>query len=144
MADMLDVLLNLLQQKMNDPYVDIKVDEKLYSCLEEVGLIQADTWPNLPIVINDGSAGSIRVYLPCEMDKLSSECRGMLAYLERVGLIDFREREHLIETLLQLPETPVETAHLFIVLALHILFQPEKLNSYLLMQDLLPISDELH
>lgn len=142
MADMLDVLLNLLQQKINHPQFDIEVDASLQAYLQELGVIAPKSEPPEPITIGKSDENSFRVYLPFEIDKISSECRGMLDYFERIGLVDCQEREQVIESLLQLPQTPVEGHHLLIVMALQLLLKPEKLKDYLLMQDLLHVNQE--
>lgn len=50
------------------------------------------------------SSGAIRVYAAQEMEKLSTECRGFLHYLEQLGILSATTRELAIERLLALNE----------------------------------------
>lgn len=56
----------------------------------------------LPIVFGPGSA--IRVYAREEQDRLSTECRGFLLYLEQLGILRAQTRELVIDRLLALTE----------------------------------------
>jgi Smg protein len=51
-----------------------------------------------------GPSASIRVYAREEMDKLSTECRGFMLYLEQLGILSPQNREMVIERLLALED----------------------------------------
>ena len=47
-----------------------------------------------------GPRGSLRVFAHEEIDRLSTECRGFLLYLEQLGILDCSSREVVIDRLL--------------------------------------------
>lgn len=56
----------------------------------------------LPIVF--GPSGALRVYAAEEMEKLSTECRGFIMYLEQLGILAAPTRELVIDRLMALTE----------------------------------------
>ena len=56
----------------------------------------------LPIIF--GPSGAIRVYAREELSRLSTECRGLLMYLEQLGILNAASRELVIDRLLALHE----------------------------------------
>jgi Smg protein len=48
--------------------------------------------------------GALRVYAPSECDRLSSECRGFLLYLEQLGILNSQSRELVIGRLLAIDD----------------------------------------
>lgn len=65
----------------------------------------------------DSFAGSrsFRSYASGESERLSPDCRGLIAFLESSGVIDPPMRERIIERALALPDPRIEPAQLRIV-----------------------------
>lgn len=56
----------------------------------------------LPLAFGPGSA--LRVYAKQEMDRLATECRGFLLYLEQLGILSPENRERVIDRLMELED----------------------------------------
>lgn len=56
------------------------------------------------VPLKSGELGTIRIYAPEEMAKLSTECRGFLLYLEQLGILTPDSRELVVERLLAIQD----------------------------------------
>ena len=110
----LDVLMYLFESYQTVEFVDQANHENLQEELvaagfeaEEVG--NAFRWLDgltqtrqLPMVFGPGAA--LRVYTREEMQRIPTECRGFLLYLEQLGILSPTHREWIIDRLMALVE----------------------------------------
>ncbi|MDP9139813.1 MAG: DUF494 domain-containing protein [Pseudomonadota bacterium] len=110
----LDVLMYLLENYQEGEFSGADNQATLQEELIAAGfpddqVIQAFNWLDglaeqrqLPIVF--GPTAATRLYAREEMDKISTECRGFLMYLEQLGILDGSLRELVIDRLMALRE----------------------------------------
>ncbi len=111
---LLDVLMYLFENYHDGEYSDADNQETLRVELAAAGFPEEEVnhafaW--LDDLASDrdrprvaARAGVIRVYAREEQERLSSECRGFLLYLEQLGILDAASRELVIERLLAIRE----------------------------------------
>jgi len=58
-----------------------------------------------PYLVQAAPITSFRAYMPEEVARLDSGCRGFLMYLEQIGVLDFTTREMVIDRVMEL-DTP--------------------------------------
>lgn len=80
---------------------------------------------------------SIRIYNDVEMQKLSVECRGLLAFLEQANILDHHDREFVIERVMALDTEEIELQQLKWVILMVLLNQPGKEAAYAWMEDIM-------
>ncbi|MEW6445084.1 MAG: DUF494 family protein [Pseudomonadota bacterium] len=89
----------------------------------------ADDTPRIP---------SLRLYAPREEERLDTECRGFLLFLESVGILSPANRELVIERVLALPDDEEMDLERLKWLILLVLFtQPGEEAAYAWMEELL-------
>jgi Smg protein len=133
--NILDVLLYLFQNFM-DGDVDIEPDRDfLEDQLIEAGfghreIDSAFTWLD---GLADGSQQqtalqetSFRLYADDEFEKLDTECRGFLMYLENMGVLTPLTRELVIERVMALEDVDLDIERLKWVILMVLFNQPEQ------------------
>jgi Smg protein len=117
----LDILIYVFDRYMFDEAPEVPEREELARDLESAGFAEANVeraldWLAdlagdrlrallLPAEGSDGTPrkrGSLRIYTPLELTRLSSECRGLLLALEQVDILSPAQRELVIDRLLAL------------------------------------------
>ena len=144
---MVDVLIYLFEQYMGgevQPPVD---QDELEGELAEAGFSPAEVskalhWldelatgaetPGCP----PHAPGSIRIYTDDECRKLDREGRGLLLFLEQVGILDPGSRELVIERALAIDESEVGVEELKWVVLLVLLNRPGLEAAFTRMEDL--------
>ena len=106
----LDVLMYLFENYQSGEFSDADNqatlrDELVAAGFPEDEVRHAFTWLDglaqqrqLPLIF--GPSGSIRVFAREELERLSSECRGFLLYLEQLGILSAQTRELVIDRLM--------------------------------------------
>jgi Smg protein len=117
----LDILIYVFDRYMFDEAPEVPEREELARDLESAGFAEDNVeraldWladlagdrlraPLLPAEGSDGvprKRGSLRIYTPLELTRLSSDCRGLLLALEQVDILSPAQRELVIDRLLAL------------------------------------------
>ncbi|MEW6354146.1 MAG: DUF494 family protein [Pseudomonadota bacterium] len=147
--NVLDVLMYLFENYMNDEEVEVNPDqETLRVELVEAGFARAeinkafawleglaDLQENLPLQTLDGSR-SIRLFTPAETEKLSTECRGFLLFLEQVGVLDPANRELVIDRVMALETEEIDLEQLKWVVLMVLFNQPGQEAAFAWVEDL--------
>lgn len=160
--NVLDVLLYLFEYYMADnPGQPLDSDrDTLESRLVEAGFTSAEIgkafgWMDTlwqrrgipPLALQHASGSgestgqphrlpSIRLYAPQEMERLDTECRGFLMFLEGVGILSPANRELVIERVLALPEDEMDLERLKWLILLVLFTQPGEEAAYAWMEEL--------
>lgn len=111
----------------DDIYKALKWLEKL------ADLQNADSHPYLTRVTNN----TIRVYTAEEMQRLDTESRGFLLFLEQVNLIDVTTREMVIDRVMELDTKDFMLDDLKWVVLMVLFNVPGRENAYSQMEDLI-------
>ena len=142
--NVLDVLMYLFQNYMDDVETDPDREsiqtELLAAGFPSREIQQAFEWldglierPDAPMPVH---AGSCRIYIEQELDRLNTECRGFLLFLEHGGVINLETRELIIDRVMAL-ETEELSLHQLKWIILMVLFnQPGQEEAYAWMEDL--------
>lgn len=144
----LDVLMYLFEHYLDDDDLDVDSDrESLKLELSEVGfpeaeIVKAFAW--LEGLVGDQedvpveglrNAPSMRVYCAEEIERLDSECRGFLLFLEQVGVLDATTRELVIDRVMALETGGIDLEQLKWVLLMVLFNQPGKESMFSWMED---------
>ena len=143
----LDVLMYLCDRYLDDetgtdPDQDELRDELIEAGFPGQEISKAFTWleslgveSESPAVADGGSA--IRIYTDEETDRLDTECRGFLLFMEQAGVLDGATRERVIDKVMALDAVGIELEQLKWVVLMVLFNQPgrESLSSW--MEDLL-------
>ena len=104
--------------------------ERTLSWLEGLTQLRTDD----PDALTMGS--SIRVYTDSECERLDTQCRGFVMFLEQNGIVSASQRELVLDRLMALESYEVDVEHVKWV-ALMVLFnQPGQEEAYARMEDL--------
>ena len=82
------------------------------------------------------TARSIRVYSDFEHERLDSDCRGFVTYLEQIGILSPPQRELLVDRLLALESTDIDVEQIKWVVLMVLFSQPGQELAYARMEDL--------
>ena len=144
----LDVLMYLFDQYVEDesdstPDQDVLRTQLLEAGFEEIQVNKAFDWleslafdKDTLEAVSGNLANSIRIYTDNESDKLGTECRGLLMFLEQSGILDARDREFVIERVMALDTEEIDLQQLKWVVLMVLLNQPGKEAAYTWMEDM--------
>jgi Smg protein len=79
---------------------------------------------------------SLRYYIPEEAERLGVEGRGLLLYLEQIGILDPMTREVVIDRVMALDSRDVDLGRIKWVVLMVLFNQPDKKSALTLMQDM--------
>ena len=82
------------------------------------------------------AAGAFRIFSECELARLSTECRGFLMTLERLGVLTAQQREIVVERMLALDADELDTEQLKWVVLMVLSSQPDGGQAFARMEDL--------
>jgi Smg protein len=88
-------------------------------------------------MVNIDSERSIRVYADVEMAKLDADCRGLLLFLEQVGILSAASREVIVERVMALADDEVDIDTLKWIVLMVLFNQPGEEEAYACMETLL-------
>ena len=137
MVDMLDVMLSLLQQKFEQPSENMQVTTQLKKQLAELGVFDVPAEGTDIISFGTSNKQSMRVFLSEEIDKINTQTRSFILFLHRSNILTEKQREVVIESLMQLRVDEVDVNHLMAAVAVQLIFEPEKLYALIMAQHLL-------
>lgn len=104
---------------------------KAFDWLEDLTAIQ-----NNPVQPLHVEGHSVRMYTEEEMEKLSTECRGFLLFLEQTGALDHTTREMVIDRIMALEDVTVDLDQLKWVTLMVMFNQPGHEAAFAWMEDL--------
>lgn len=146
--NVIDVLMYLFQNYLGDSDAEQSDRDDVRLELLEVGFMsteikQAFEWLDglverleIPLTLpNEESA--FRIYSDLEMSKLNVDCRGYLAFLEQVGILDGETRELVIDRVLALGGGEIDLTDLKWIVLMVLFSHPEQQEAYAFMEDLL-------
>jgi Smg protein len=84
-----------------------------------------------------GNRGSVRVFIPEEMERLDTDCRGFILYLEQAGILGANSRELVIDRVMALESEEVDIETLKWVILMVLLNQPGEEEALASMEDLM-------
>lgn len=157
--NMLDVLMYLFEHYYMDDDSELDADrESLQIELLEAGfppgeITKAFDWLDslaqlrVTGVPEIHTGHSLRIYTDAEMNRLDSECRGFLLFLEQIGILNDASRELVIDRVMALDtDEEVDIDQLKWVILMVLFNQPGEEAAYAWLEDLVfdDYSDNLH
>jgi len=80
---------------------------------------------------------SIRVFNAAEIEKLNTDCRGFIMFLEQTGILDACTRELVVDRVMALETEEIDLIQLKWVVLMVLLNQPGKEEAYSWMEDII-------
>jgi Smg protein len=114
--------------------------EKAFAWLD--GLADHHLQPELPLQADH----PIRIYVAKELERLETDCRDFLLYLENVGILDAQRREVVLDRLMALESEEISLDDVKWVVLMVLFSQPGQELAYARMEDLVfeEASDLIH
>jgi len=148
-GSVLDILIYVFDRYMLDEVPEVPEREHLARDLERAGFTHANVERALdwlaelaceersPEAPQEGTCGaSVRIFSDGELTRLSTECRGFLFTLERMGILSPRQREIVIDRMLALDADELDTEQLKWVLLMVLSSQPGQELAFQRLEDL--------
>jgi Smg protein len=83
-----------------------------------------------------GAEAAVRLFSECEQQRLSTECRGFLVTLQRLGILSAQQREVVIDRLLALDTEEIDAEQLKWVVLMVLSSQPGQERAFARLEDL--------
>ena len=143
--NVLDVLMYLFENYMDDDMEEGEADrDTLFMELEEAGfptmeIRKAFQWLE---DLADGqiapveAGSSIRIFSPQEISRIAPDCRGLVIYLEQIGILDSGQREQVIDRIMALESPEVDLDQVKWIVLMLLFNQPGREEEYARMEDL--------
>ena len=110
--------------------------EKAFAWLD--GLADHHLQPELPLQADH----PIRIYVEKELERLETDCRDFLLYLENVGILDAQRREVVLDRLMALEAEEISLDDVKWVVLMVLFSQPGQEANYAWMEDLMFDSEQ--
>ena len=137
-GSILDILIYVFDRYMLEPVPEVPRRDDLARDLERAGFARANVDRALDwltdLACQDGrgplpyttahSGAAVRIFSDSELARLSTECRGFLLTLERLGVLTPQQREIVIERMLALDADEPDTEQLKWVVLMVLSSQP--------------------
>lgn len=146
--NVLDVLMYLFQNYMSDDTDSQPDRESMQTELLEAGfpsyeVMQAFEWLDglsdrqaMPVaLVNEDRA--FRIYTQQEIERLATDCRGWLIFLEQSGILSPETREVVIDRVMALETDEIDLNQLKWIILMVLFNQPGQEEAYAWMEDLL-------
>jgi Smg protein len=149
-GSVLDILIYVFDRYMLEEVPEVPEREHLARDLERAGFAHANVeraldWlaelaserdrPPLPLV-GKGGGPALRIFSGGELARLSTECRGFLVTLERLGILSPQQREIVIDRMLALDADELDTEQLKWVVLMVLSSQPGQEQAFQRLEDL--------
>ncbi|NOQ93246.1 MAG: DUF494 family protein [Methylophaga sp.] len=146
--NVIDVLLYLFENYIDTDDTNKPDKDTLELELERVGFQQLEVnkafdWLESMTVVSEDSLEksksadlALRLYSKQEMERLDTECRGYLLFLEQVGVLDSATREVVIERVMALDADEIDLDQMKWVVLMVLFYQPGREEAYAWMEDL--------
>jgi Smg protein len=145
-GSVLDILIYVFDRYMLDEVPEVPERDDLARHLEGAGfgpqnVERALDWLADLACVRDalplpGSGPAVRVFCDGELSRLSTECRGFLLTLERLGILSMQQREVVIERMLALDADELDTEQLKWVVLMVLSSQPDQQHAFARLEDL--------
>ena len=145
-GSVLDILIYVFDRYMLDEVPEVPEREDLARQLEGAGFAHTnveralDWLADLACVRDalpsEGSGPAVRIFCEGELARLSTECRGFLLTLERLGILSPQQREVVIERMLALDSDELDTEQLKWVVLMVLSSQPDQEHAFARLEDL--------
>jgi Smg protein len=145
-GSVLDILIYVFDRYMLEEVPEVPERDDLARHLEGAGFAHhnveraldwladlASVREALPLA---GHGAAVRVYSDGELARLSTECRGFLLTLERLGILSMQQREVVIERMLALDADELDTEQLKWVVLMVLSSQPDQEHAFARLEDL--------
>lgn len=154
----LDVLMYLFENYLDEEVVLAGDEDSLKLELSQAGfghreISKALEWLEGLTALSDSSTGlsvltsqSSRIFTACEMEKITTVCRGFLLFLEQVGVLDQTARELVIDRIMALEMEEIDLDTFKWVILMVLFNQPGQEAAYAWMEGLVldDMSNLLH
>ena len=146
--NVIDVLLYLFENYIDTDDTNKPDKDTLELELERVGFQQLEVnkafdWLESMTVVSEDSLEKntnsdllLRLYSKQEMERLDTQCRGYLLFLEQVGVLDAATREVVIERVMALDTDEIDLEQMKWVVLMVLFYQPGREVAYAWMEDL--------
>jgi len=149
-GSVLDILIYVFDRYMLDEVPEVPRREHLARDLERAGFTHANVERALdwlaelaserdrpPLALAGQSGGpALRIFCDGELARLSTECRGFLVTLERLGILSPQQREIVIDRMLALDADELDTEQLKWVVLMVLSSQPGQEQAFERLEDL--------
>ena len=145
-GSVLDILIYVFDRYMLDEVPEVPERDDLARHLEGAGFAHQNVeraldWLADLACVRDamplaGSGPAFRVFSDGELSRLSTECRGFLFTLERMGILSMQQREVVIERMLALDADELDTEQLKWVVLMVLSSQPDQQHAFARLEDL--------
>ncbi len=145
-TSVLDILIYVFDRYMLDEAPEMLERDDLARDLERAGFAHANVERALDWLADlagershpsvAGSGRSVRIFSHCELTRLSTECRGFLMTLERLGVLSPPQREIVVDRMLALDADELDTEQLKWVVLMVLSSQPGQEQAFARMEDL--------
>jgi Smg protein len=144
-GSVLDILIYVFDRYMLDEVPEVPERDDLARQLEGAGFThhnveRALDWLADLACVRDAlpleGNGAVRVFSDGELSRLSTECRGFLFTLERLGVLSSQQREVVIERMLALDADELDTEQLKWVVLMVLSSQPGQELAFARLEDL--------
>ncbi|HPF26280.1 MAG TPA: DUF494 domain-containing protein [Steroidobacteraceae bacterium] len=151
-GSVVDILIYVFDQYMLTDHEEVPERDTLAEDLERAGFGRADVERALDWLADlagerhraavasdltdDEAIPSIRIYVPAELERISTECRGYLLGLEEQGILSPSQREIVIDRLMALDMDDVDIERLKWLVLMVLSSQPGQEQAYALMENL--------
>lgn len=145
-GSVLDILIYVFDRYMLDEVPEVPERDDLARHLEGAGfgprnVERALDWLADLASVRDvmplaGSGPAVRVFCDGELSRLSTEARGFLFTLERMGILSPQQREVVIERMLALDADELDTEQLKWVVLMVLSSQPDQQHAFARLEDL--------
>jgi Smg protein len=145
-GSVLDILIYVFDRYMLDEVPEVPERDDLARHLEGAGFTHhnveraLDWLADLACVRDalplEGNGAAVRIFSDGELSRLSTECRGFLFTLERLGVLSPQQREVVIERMLALDADELDTEQLKWVVLMVLSSQPDQQHAFARLEDL--------
>ena len=145
-GSVLDILIYVFDRYMLDEVPEVPEREDLARQLEGAGFAHRNVERALDWLADlagvrdalplEGSGPAVRIFCEGELTRLSTECRGFLFTLERLGILSPQQREVVIERMLALDADELDTEQLKWVVLMVLSSQPDQKHAFARLEDL--------
>jgi Smg protein len=145
-GSVLDILIYVFNHYMLEDSPDVPEREDLARHLEHAGfaapkVAHALAWLHDLAVMRHrpsltGASAAMRLFSDYELVRLSTDCRGLLLTLERLGILSVEQREIVIERLLALDTDELDAEQLKWVVLMVLSSQPGQEYAFARLEDL--------
>jgi Smg protein len=145
-TSVLDILIYVFDRYMLDEAPEVPEREDLARDLERAGFGHANVERALDWLADlagerarqplTGNGPAVRIFCDSELTRLSTECRGFLMTLERLGVLSPPQREIVVDRMLALDADELDTEQLKWVVLMVLSSQPGQEQAFARMEDL--------